>query len=73
MLEVVGATLVPVAGVRPYVDLKVGEAVYTLGAPSGLVRRQRAAQSVAQLCDCGRDVLEPVGLGRGAPSAPQPP
>jgi len=36
VLEVVDAQLVPVAGVRPYVDLKVGEALYTLGAPSGL-------------------------------------
>ena len=36
LLEVADAKLVPVAGVRPYVDLKVGESVYTLGTPSGL-------------------------------------
>jgi hypothetical protein len=36
VLEVADAQLSPVAGVRPYVDLKVGEPLYTLGAPSGL-------------------------------------
>jgi hypothetical protein len=36
VLEVAETDLVPVAGVRPYVDLKVGEPLYTLGAPSGL-------------------------------------
>jgi S1-C subfamily serine protease len=36
VLEVVDAQLKPVAGARPYVDLKVGEPLYTLGAPSGL-------------------------------------
>lgn len=36
ILEVNGATLRPVQGVRPYADLKVGEPVYTLGSPSGL-------------------------------------
>lgn len=36
VLQVKDATLVPVTGVRPYADLKVGETLYTLGAPSGL-------------------------------------
>jgi hypothetical protein len=36
VLEVADTQLKPVAGVRPYVDLKVGEPLYTLGAPSGL-------------------------------------
>jgi hypothetical protein len=36
VLQVKDATLQPVVGVRPYADLKVGEALYTLGAPSGL-------------------------------------
>ncbi len=36
MLEVAETQLKPVIGVRPYVDLKVGEPLYTLGAPSGL-------------------------------------
>ncbi len=36
VLEVADAPLKPVGGVRPYVDLKVGEVLYTLGAPSGL-------------------------------------
>lgn len=36
VLEVAETQLKPVTGVRPYVDLKVGEPLYTLGAPSGL-------------------------------------
>jgi hypothetical protein len=36
VLEVSGAQLKPVQGVRPYVDLKVGERLYTVGNPSGL-------------------------------------
>lgn len=35
-LLVFGATLAPVAGTRPYSDLRVGETVYTIGAPKGL-------------------------------------
>lgn len=36
ILQVKGTTLTPVQGVRPFADLKVGEPLYTLGAPSGL-------------------------------------
>jgi hypothetical protein len=36
VLEVADAQLLPIVGVRPYADLKVGEPLYTLGAPSGL-------------------------------------
>lgn len=36
VLEVAGSPFKPVQGVRPYVDLKVGERLYTLGNPSGL-------------------------------------
>lgn len=36
VLEVAPATLTPVSGARGYGDLKVGEALYTLGNPSGL-------------------------------------
>ena len=36
VLEVTPANLTPIRGVRAYSDLKIGEAVYTLGAPSGL-------------------------------------
>lgn len=36
LLEVSPANLTPVAGVRSYSDLTVGEALYTLGNPSGL-------------------------------------
>jgi serine protease Do len=37
-LQAVDIQLVPVAGVRPYRDLSVGERVYSIGAPSGLDR-----------------------------------
>jgi S1-C subfamily serine protease len=36
VLRVSEATLTPVAGVRAYSDLEVGEAVYTMGSPNGL-------------------------------------
>lgn len=36
VLEVTPATLTPIAGVRDYADLKVGEPLFTLGNPSGL-------------------------------------
>jgi Trypsin-like peptidase domain len=36
VLGVAEAQLKPVAGVRPFADLKVGEPLYALGAPSGL-------------------------------------
>ena len=36
VLGVADAPFKPVAGVRPYADLKVGEPLFTLGAPSGL-------------------------------------
>ena len=36
VLEVTSGNFTPVAGVRAYSDLKVGEALFTLGAPSGL-------------------------------------
>lgn len=36
VLEVAGSPLVPITSVRPLADLKVGETLYTLGAPSGL-------------------------------------
>ncbi len=36
VLGVADAQLKPIDGVRPYADLKVGEPLYTLGAPSGL-------------------------------------
>jgi hypothetical protein len=36
VLAVSDTSLTPVRGVRPYADLNVGEAVFTLGAPSGL-------------------------------------
>jgi S1-C subfamily serine protease len=36
VLEVTPATLTPIAGVRAYSDLKVGEPLFTLGNPSGL-------------------------------------
>jgi S1-C subfamily serine protease len=36
LLAVTDAALVPVAGIRPYADLRVGEAVFTIGAPRGL-------------------------------------
>ena len=35
-MGVADAQLKPIVGVRPYADLKVGEPLYTLGAPSGL-------------------------------------
>ena len=50
--------LVPIKGVRPFADLKIGEAVFTVGAPSGLERtlgqgiisglRQRKSQRLVQ-------------------------
>jgi S1-C subfamily serine protease len=36
LLEVLPANLTPIAGVRSYSDLSVGEPLYTLGNPSGL-------------------------------------
>ena len=36
VLEAAGASFSPIAGVRAYADLKVGEPLYALGAPSGL-------------------------------------
>jgi S1-C subfamily serine protease len=36
VLEATGAQFTPVAGVRAYADLKIGEPLYTLGNPSGL-------------------------------------
>lgn len=36
MLQVVDGEVKPIDGVRPYADLKVGERVFTLGAPAGL-------------------------------------
>lgn len=36
VLGVADAQLKPIVGVRPYADLKVGEPLYTLGAPRGL-------------------------------------
>jgi serine protease Do len=36
LLEVAGAPLVPVGGIRRYADLRVGEPVFTIGAPRGL-------------------------------------
>ena len=36
VLEVAGSPLVPITSVRPLADLRVGETVYTLGAPNGL-------------------------------------
>ncbi|HET6521786.1 MAG TPA: trypsin-like peptidase domain-containing protein [Geminicoccaceae bacterium] len=36
MLEPFETILKPVGGVRPFDSLRVGEAVYTLGSPSGL-------------------------------------
>ena len=36
LLAVGGAPLLPVAGIRRYAELRVGEAVFTIGAPRGL-------------------------------------
>jgi S1-C subfamily serine protease len=36
VLRADGTTLVPIAGVRPFADLAVGEHVYAIGAPRGL-------------------------------------
>jgi S1-C subfamily serine protease len=36
VLEVPDAVFTPIAGVRPFMDLKVGEQLYTLGNPNGL-------------------------------------
>jgi hypothetical protein len=36
VLSVLDATLTPVSGVRTYDDLQVGEALFTIGSPSGL-------------------------------------
>jgi hypothetical protein len=36
VLEASAAAFTPVTGVRPFADLRVGETLYTLGAPSGL-------------------------------------